>query len=148
MDSRTKLLLEKYWRAETSTAEERLLKEQLGTVQEASAEANYFKAIDRRKQQVSEISFQHPGKRIYYWYVTIAASLVIGLLVATGLWQRQQSSSEYTVHDPEMALELTRNALLMVSSGLNEGKDLSTYQLNQINKPKEIITNKNNSNIY
>jgi hypothetical protein len=64
------------------------------------------------------------------------------------LWQRQQSSSEYTVHDPEIALELTRNALLMVSSGLNEGKDLSTYQLNQINKPKEIITNKNNSNIY
>ena len=148
MDSQTKLLLEKYWRAETSTAEEKLLKKQWGATQDRSAEANYFKAIEQRKQQISEIRFQHPGKRIYSWYITIAASLVIGLLVGTGLWQRQQSSSEYNINDPEMALELTRNALLMVSSGLNEGKDLSTYQLNQINKPKEIITNKNNSNIY
>ncbi len=146
MDSQTKLLLEKYWRAETTVEEERLLKMQLGSLDEKNSETSYFKAIDKRQQVISKTTFQHPAKRTYYWWASVAAVLVIGIFVIVGLSQRQGSRSEYAIQDPEMAMEVTRNALLLVSNGLNEGKNLSTYQLNQINKPKDIISNKNNSN--
>ncbi len=86
-----------------------------------------------------------PKKRIRGLWYTIAASLVIGLLVVGGLSQRQPAQSIYNLNDPQAALEVTRQALLMVSSGLNEGKTYSTTQLNQINKPKNILS-KNYSN--
>jgi len=67
-------------------------------------------------------------------------------MVVGGLMQRQPSQSNYNMNDPETALEITRQALMMVSTGLNEGKNYSATQLQQINKPKNILANYNTNN--
>ncbi len=139
MDSQIKQLQEKYWRAETTPEEEQLLKKWMSESTQSSTEINYFKAVADQQKQMSDFPFQHPKKRIRGLWYTIAASLVIGLLVVGGLSQRQPAQSIYNLNDPQAALEVTRQALMMVSSGLNEGKTYTT-QLNQINKPKNILS--------
>lgn len=146
MDSRIKTLQEKYWRAETTPKEEKLLKELVSADHDQSAEINYFKSLTDQKQLVSEYAFQHPKRRIRGLWYTIAASFLIGLMVVGGLMQRQPSQSNYNMNDPETALEITRQALMMVSTGLNEGKNYSATQLQQINKPKNILANYNTNN--
>ena len=77
------------------------------------------------------------------WY-TVAASLVIGIVVVSGLFRYNYTQAAYNVNDPDKAFEITRQALMMVSDGLNEGKNYSTVQLQQLNKPKEILSGNNN----
>jgi len=146
MDSQTKILLEKYWQAETSPEEEKLLKKLMSETDENSAPASYFKSIAESQSEVSDYTFQHPRRRLRQLWYTVAASLIVGLLVVAGLMNRQPAQSIYNVNDPEMAYELTREALMMVSSGLNEGKNYSVVQLKQINAPKKMITNYNTNN--
>jgi len=146
MDSQTKMLLEKYWRAETSPEEEKMLKKLMNEEDENSAQGNYFKSIAESRVEESDFAFQHPRRRLRQLWYTVAASLIVGILVVAGLMNRQPAQSIYNVNDPEMAYQLTREALMMVSSGLNEGKNYSVVQLKQINAPKKMITNYNTNN--
>lgn len=145
MDSQIKQLQEKYWRAETSPEEERLLKKLMASDNESPGQADYFEAVSALKQEKPPYPFQHPGKRIRLMLYTVAASLFIGIIVVSGLYQYNYTSAQYNVNDPVKAYEITREALMMVSNGLNEGKNYSSAQLQQINKPKQILSGKNNN---
>jgi len=144
MDSRTNQLLEKYWRAETTPEEEKLLKELMSSDPDSSDQTHYFEAISNLKHQKPEFAFQHPGKQIRRMWYTVAASLIIGIVVVSGLFRYNYTQAAYNVNDPDKAFEITRQALMMVSDGLNEGKNYSTIQLQQLNKPKEILSGDNN----
>ncbi len=144
MDSQTNQLLEKYWRAETTPEEEKLLKELMSSAHDSSDQTHYFEAISKLKQQKPEFAFQHPGKQIRMMWYTVAASLIIGIVVVSGLFRHNYTQAAYNVNDPDKAFEITRQALMMVSDGLNEGKNYSTVQLQQLNKPKEILSGNNN----
>ncbi|MFA5417808.1 MAG: hypothetical protein WC341_05060 [Bacteroidales bacterium] len=144
MDSQTNQLLEKYWRAETSPEEEKELKILMASENESSASSHYFKAVSELKQQESEFGFLNPGKRIRMMWYTVAASVTIGFLVVSGLFQYNYTNAEYNVNDPDKAFEITRQALMMVSNGLNEGKNYTSVQLQEFNKPKELLSGNNN----
>ncbi|MDP2721543.1 MAG: hypothetical protein Q8O72_02195 [Bacteroidales bacterium] len=144
MDSQTNQLLEKYWRAETSPEEEKELKILMASDTESSACSHYFKAVSELKQQEPEFGFLNPGKRIRMMWYTVAASVTIGILVVSGLFQYNYTNAEYNVNDPDKAFEITRQALMMVSNGLNEGKNYTSVQLQEFNKPKELLSGNNN----
>lgn len=69
-------LIERYWRAETTTAEEQLLREQLSSSASPSAEERAVRAMMRyaeRQQQSVNIRLHHATPR--YWQMALAAGL-------------------------------------------------------------------------
>ncbi|MFH6984067.1 hypothetical protein [Marinoscillum sp. 108] len=137
MESRIKGLLEKYWAGETSIQEETELKEHFRENPSLTSEGSYFRELNRLKAD-PEVKFTHPGRagRKARW--SVAAVVTIGLMAAVLVIQDARKQSEFAVEDPKEAFEITRKALLMVSSGLNEGKTYST-EINNLNKAEELI---------
>lgn len=127
-------LLEKYWKGETSVAEERLIKAHFAKARDLSPTAQYFKSIDQQKQVKAEgVSWKRKSN---YTRFSAAATIVVGLLVAFLTIENNPKKTQYVVEidDPQEAYEITRNALMMISGGLNEGKQYSE-ELKKINKP-------------
>ncbi len=127
-------LLEKYWKGETSVAEERLIKAHFAKAKDLSPTAQYFKSIDQQKQVKAEgVSWKRKSN---YTRFSAAATIIVGLLVAFLTIENNPKKTQYVVEieDPQEAYEITRNALMMISGGLNEGKQYSE-ELKKINKP-------------
>ena len=138
MESRIKELQEKYWAGESSLAEEAELKAYFKKNPSLSSEGRYWNAL-RTKQNTSPTrSFKHPGASWRSKW-SVAAAITAGLIAAVLVIQDARSQREFVVEDPQEAYEITRKALLMVSSGLNESKTYSK-EIGNINKAKEIIS--------
>lgn len=142
MDSKQiEQLLEKYWNCETSLEEERVLREYFrGQVPENMNEvASLFRYFESQQQkeinspdfdaQVKQQIRQHrpKGKVINLAFaLRIAAGLLV-VMVAT-FFVRQEIRKSYpsevadTYSDPQLALEETKKALLMLSKGFNKAQ--------------------------
>lgn len=138
MESRTKILLEKYWTGESTLEEEQELKAYFKANPGLTPEGKYFRAISRLKEQ-PDVRFVHPGKSRRKARWSVAAAVTVGLLAAALVIQDARKQREFAVEDPKEAYEITRKALLMVSSGLNEGKNYSK-EITKINKAQQLVT--------
>jgi hypothetical protein len=135
-----KELQEKYWDGSTTVEEEKLLKEYFRSLDSSDPEAIYFRQLLKIGQQQSSETFEIPGAgRIYKNWFAIAAVLS-GILFGTWLIRDMQKSTEFLVEDPQEALEITRNALLTISNGMNKG---SSYAGNivKFEQAQEMISN-------
>ncbi|RED99452.1 hypothetical protein [Marinoscillum furvescens] len=137
MESRIKELQEKYWKGESTVSEEQELKAYFQENPSLSPESSYFRGL-QKMQTPPKTSFQHPGKTSQKtrWYV--AAAVTAGLLTTALVVQDARKQHDFTVDDPKEAFEITQKALLMVSSGLNEGKSYTT-ELSNINKAQTYL---------
>lgn len=140
MESQIKVLLEKYWAGETTVEEEQKIKAWYRENPSLTPDGTYFRALSGKQQVASGKRFAHPGKvrRKTQW--SAAAAIIIGIMAAVLIFQDAKKQREYVVEDPQEAYEITKKALLMVSSGLNEGRTYSE-ELTKINKAEEIINN-------
>ncbi len=133
MASEIELLLEKYWQGETTLEEERKIKKYLSSHKNISPEARYFQAVVARKSVKAD---SIPLRNNRFTRMSVAASVAVGILVAFFVVKDAQTKEAFVVDDPQQALEITRNALMMVSSGLKEGNTYS-LELKKINKAKQ-----------
>ena len=127
-------LTDKYWRGETTVEEERLVKAHFAKSKDLSPTAKYFQSIHQQQQVKAEgLSWKKRGN---FTRFSAAATIVVGLIVAFLTIDNNPKKTQYVVEiqDPQQALEITRNALMMISGGLNEGKQYSE-ELKKINKP-------------
>ena len=140
MESRIEELKQKYWKGQTTQAEEVELKAYYATSGDQDAEANYFLALVRVRENQTIKEYPHPAmKTMRRWWIGIAASfIVIAATVSAIVLKPKPVEDPFLVEDPEEAYILTRNALMMMSSGLNEGKVAAT-ELKRINKAEEIL---------
>jgi len=134
--SQKKLLLDKYWKAETSIEEESILKESFGKLN--NAEKKYFKMLNKLEEINLDELFDEVimGKiklsgKISKWaiyrnnYNLIAASIVIvmvSVLLIFG-FQKEKVKPVAMENDPRKAFEMTKQALMMISSRLNKGTE-------------------------
>ncbi len=138
MELRIKELLERYWTGETSLSEESELKEFFKENPSLAGEGQYFRSLAQFKNNKNP-RFQHPGKSQSKAKWSVAAVVTIGLLAAVMVFQdAKQQQEQFMVEDPKEAYEITRRALLMVSSGLQEGKNYSK-EISKINKVEDIL---------
>lgn len=131
-----KQLLDKYWKAETSNEEELVLKN--SSEQMDSPEKEYFGLLNQLEAQSLDASFDEDlmqkistPPRMSGWtvyknnYKLIAASIVMvmvaGLLIFN--FQKQKTAPLAMEDDPKKAFEMTKQALMMISSRLNKGTD-------------------------
>ena len=138
MESRMDELVEKYWKGETTLDEERVLKEYFRQNPGLSGEAKYFYALNQKQTTQANRRFHHPGRIAHKTRWSVAATVVVGLLAAVLVFRDAGEQRQFVVEDPKEAYEITRKALLMVSSGLNEGKAYSK-ELKKLNEAEEII---------
>lgn len=134
-------LLEKYWNCETTLEEERLLRDYFrGQVPENLNEvANLFRYFESQQQkeisspdfdaQVKQQIRKHrpKGKVVNLAFaLRIAAGLLV--VVAATYFVREEIRKSYptdvadTYSDPQLALEETKKALLMLSKGFNKAQ--------------------------
>lgn len=139
MASQIDQMLKKYWEGKSTVQEEEELKQFFRKNPHLSAEGEYFRTIERMKNKGSEQSFSHPGKRIRRRWLSAAATVILGISVAFFVIQDARKQREHVIEDPKEAYEITRKALMMVSSGLNEGAEYSS-EIKKINKAEEIVT--------
>ena len=140
MESQIKKLLEKYWAGKTSVSEEREIKEYFKNNPSLANEGPYFAGLGKQKETKAANSFQHPGRKLdrSNWYSAIAAAVMLGIVVSSFFITQNQQPKQFVIDDPKEAYEVTRQALMMVSAGLNEGKTY-TLTIEKFNKTQQII---------
>ena len=136
-------LLDKYWKGETTLAEEKRIQLYFEEQKTNGLTRDYFEGIARMKEM--KYQGETPGFKIKFdrrWY-SLAATLIIGLMVGVIALREIPKEDPYLVEDPQKALEITKNAFQMISNNLNQGKKYSN-EINKINKSKQILENKEN----
>lgn len=135
MESEIELLISKYWEGETTIEEEKLIHAYFRNNPSLSPEGKYFGAISKQKKISFDVNWK-PSSSYQKW--SMAASISVGIMVAYFVFQDAKDKQPFAVEDPREALEITRNALMMVSTGLNEGKSYS-LELDKLNKAKKTL---------
>lgn len=126
------LLLEKYWKAETTLEEEKIIKKYLAAHQDKSLaeDSNWFKAIEKA-QSIGPKPAEHSGKNngAFKLIVTkIAASVIV--ITAVFLWginyhNRVQAEKDIVLRKQvEADLIFVAEALDQGYNNLNESKDI------------------------
>lgn len=148
-----KILIDKYFDAETSLAEERQLKAYFSRQGEMHPSLLPYKPLfshlAEAKTEVPEGSFFLPIRRKpqFLWMKYAAAILV---LVSMGWWlafppsgKAEQVSgidwSKYEAASPEEAFRVTRNALMEVAGVIDQSTESSDFAGNQIRSLNELI---------
>lgn len=140
MESQIEVLLEKYWAGETTVEEEQKIKAWYRENPALTPESTYFRTLSGKQKVASGKRFAHPAKARRNTHWLAAAVVIVAITAGTLVFQDAKKQREYVVEDPQEAYEITKKALLMVSSGLNEGRTYSE-ELTRINKAEEIINN-------
>ena len=163
MDSKHfEILLEKYWKCETSLEEEKELRNFFkgdsipDSMKEATELFRYFEA--QQQQVVMDHSFEDGIKKqitshrpkakvvkLMYNTARIAAGLVV--VVAATYFVRQEIRKSYpqevvdTYSDPKLAFEETKRALMMISKGFGKAQR-ETSKIKMFNEAEMKIQNK------
>ena len=167
-----KILLEKYWLAETTLEEEKVLADyfQAGEVDAELAQyAAFFEYIDEEKQVKPGEDFEErilarvglaeaaPVRRLRFGYAAAAAVLlcVCSLFLVVRLSRDRAGEApritsrvnpqaavaiKDTYDDPEKALAAVRHALLIASTHMNEGKNITQKNMYRLNNSWQAAT--------
>ncbi|MNK06541.1 hypothetical protein D3C87_244400 [compost metagenome] len=137
-------LLDKYFEAETSTAEEKELKNYFSSSDVAPHLEQYrplFGYISQESSRQFEKSIPLKTKRHYAAWISIAASVVLMLGMFT-FYNSQPSEEELGTYDnPEVAFRETQKALNMLSENVNVGVSSINY-IGEYEKTRKTIFKK------
>lgn len=132
MGSQIDKLLEKYWNGETSLEEEQVIKTYFKSNPALTGEGHYFRYLSKEKRVKYKGSKGINKKRAW---LSAAATVTIGVITAALVFN-DAKKDPFAIEDPEKAFEATKNALMMISGELKEGKN-HTLELSKFNKAKE-----------
>lgn len=142
---RIKILVEKYFEAETTIAEERELKAYFSSENVAPPLEQYkpifgYAAQAKQEQFTATIPLKTKKRTRVVW-LSVAASVAV--LLGVGLFTfNHYNQSEFqdlgTVDDPEVAFRETQKALNLISESVNKGIEGMSY-LNEYEQSKNKI---------
>lgn len=142
---RIEKLIEKYFEAETTLAEEKELKAYFSSENVAPPLEQYkaifgYTAQAKQEQFTAAVSLNSKKSNLVVW-ISVAASVVV--LLSVGLFTfnhyNQPVNENYgTYDDPEVAFRETQKALEMISQSVNEGIGSMNY-LSEYEQSKNII---------
>lgn len=143
MELRTiEILLEKYFNAETSIAEEKQLQLYFSSPGVAPHLEQYrpmFGYFAQAGTQQFERTIPLKAKRHYGRWISVAASVAVMLGMFTFLSREQSYEGELgTYDDPEVAFRETQKALNMLSKNVNVGVESVNY-LDEYEKSRKTI---------
>lgn len=149
--SRIENLLEKYFEAETSIAEENELKVYFSSTDVAQHLQQYqslFVHFNKAKEEqftatIPLIPKSLDKKRKYVAWLSVAASVTILFGIGTFMYMNNQQNatpSEFgTYEDPEVAFRETQKALAMISENVNTGIESVNYITEYQNSKEKVF---------
>ena len=135
-------LLEKYWAAETSLEEEKIIRQYYknGMVPEVPENAlfEYFEEVQNQELK-GAIKMSPPKAKIFNFRVllSIAASLLI-LSAAFFSLQYNTNNNHREITNPDEALEMTLAALSIMNRSINTGEVIVKENMKKFDKTKII----------
>ncbi|MFY7810372.1 MAG: hypothetical protein ACOVQ2_01455 [Flavobacterium sp.] len=139
-----KFLLEKYENAATTIEEENILRNYFKK-NDASSEKFFFDYYTNEQNISTKIQTKSNVIQINWKIPVIAASFIIGLIIATfwmGANKPKENESLGTYTNPDQAYKETIKALEMVSVEINKGIEQAKY-LNEFENTKNLIFKNN-----
>lgn len=140
-------LLEKYFEAETSIAEENELKVYFSSTDVAQHLQQYqslFVHFNKAKEEQFTATIPiKTKKRKYVAWLSVAASVTILFGIGTFMYMNNQQNatpSEFgTYEDPEVAFKETQKALAMISENVNTGIESVNYITEYQNSKEKVF---------
>ena len=131
---RIEKLLEQYFEAETTTADERELRDYFNTDEVAPELEQYrplFQYLNTAKEEryMGEVAIR--TRRYHYRWISVAAVAVLAFGIYFGKSYQEQREAEY-------AYEETRKALALLAVNLDKGNKKVAY-INEFEKTKQKI---------
>ena len=138
-------LLEKYFEATTSIAEEKELKDYFASSDVAPQLEEYkplFNYVVQAKQEhfLTTVTLKtNKSKRVIWLSVAASVAVLLGLSLFTfNYYHQQKSDANGTINDPEVAFRETQKALAMISEHVNKGIGSMNY-INEYEQSKNKI---------
>ena len=130
-------ILQRYFQAQTTPAEEQQLTEKLAEKQNLTAEERVAKAMmavaaEQRQRRVV-VSLHQPAQRVSRWKVAVAAMAVVGA-VSLGVWSMRPTAYCYINGRPIYSIDEARR----YAEGMFN--DLAMADLKQVNSLEELFT--------
>ena len=130
-------ILQRYFQAQTTPAEEQQLTEKLAEKQNLTAEERVAKAMmaaaaEQRQRRVA-VSLHQPAQRVSRWKVAVAAMAVVGA-VSLGVWSMRPTAYCYINGRPIYSIDEARR----YAEGMFN--DLAMADLKQVNSLEELFT--------
>lgn len=138
MESRIDELMEKYWAGTTSLQEEEEIKVYFKENPSLAPTGLYFRSLKKSAEVESKRRFVSPKKRFTKSRFSVAATIAVGIAVGAIALQESNKQNQFEITDPQEAYEITRKALMQMSSSLNEGQTYSG-ELKKLNKAEELL---------
>ncbi|MCP4459181.1 MAG: hypothetical protein GY816_14340 [Cytophagales bacterium] len=129
-------MLEKYWAGNTSLQEEEEIKLYFKENPSLTPTGLFFRSLKKSAELESKKPFAHPKKRLNRTRLSVAATIVIGIVVGGIALQDANRQNNFEIEDPQEAYEVARLALMKMSSSLNEGSAYSG-ELKKLNKAEQ-----------
>ncbi|MGL2967063.1 hypothetical protein [Flavobacterium sp. XGLA_31] len=143
------ILLEKYFEAETTTAEEKELKKYFSSPDVAQHLEHYKPLFDyalrAKQEQPANTKLKLNSRRGFnMFWISVAATVIV--LLGVGLLTFQNQSRPHTqdlgtIEDPQVAFRETQKALNMISEHVNKGIGSMSY-LKEYQQSKDKIFKK------
>lgn len=133
---KVKKLIDKYFEAETSLKEEKLLKEYFSgdlIDEELVQYKPFFSYFRENKKEVNQIEISLPQKRNTLRWLSIAAVLMF--MVSIYSYQNYQAQQK---KEAQIAFEQTQKALRLISQNLNKGNG-AVAQLKYYNEAQQTV---------
>lgn len=130
-------ILQRYFQAQTTPAEEQQLAEKLAEKQNLTAEERVAKAMmaaaAMQRQRRVVVSLHQPAQRVSRWKVAVAAMAVVGA-VSLGVWSMRPTAYCYINGRPIYSIDEARR----YAEGMFN--DLAMADLKQVNSLEELFT--------
>ena len=130
-------ILQRYFQAQTTPAEEQQLAEKLAEKQNLTAEERVAKAMmaaaAMQRQRRVVVSLHQPAQRVSRWKVAVAAMVVVGA-ITLGVWSMRPTAYCYINGRPIYSIDEARR----YAEGMFN--DLAMADLKQVNSLEELFT--------
>ena len=130
-------ILQRYFQAQTTPAEEQQLTEKLAEKQNLTAEERVAKAMmaaaAMQRQRRVAVSLHQPAQRVSRWKVAVAAMAVVGA-ITLGVWSMRPTAYCYINGRPIYSIDEARR----YAEGMFN--DLAMADLKQVNSLEELFT--------
>lgn len=124
----------RYFSGESTLQEERLLKEYLRT-NSSDQIAPLFEYFDTMRDTQMKTPLKKPAARVFSvrMLMSIAASVVM-LVAAVYTFQRPALEEKSTMEDPEVAMQVTLEALSLIGGKINKSEEVVRENVSKLDK--------------
>jgi len=137
MSSNIEDIKRRYWQGETTLEEERTLKQWYKQAESSdSAQGKYFAYIDQQQGVKMAREVDKPKTKTFTLrsVLMIAASMALVVAVYFGMPNNAKTNNNVEITDPQLALELTREALSMIGGKMDKSETIVKESLSQLDK--------------